>query len=65
MEIDQAIKGIEFPELNWRPSPKSNTIGNLLKHITGAESFWIHHVVGGYETKRDRPSEFDEIDCQM
>lgn len=64
-KLDQAINGIEFPELNWRPSPTSNTIGNLLKHIAGSESFWVHHVVGEYETNRDRPSEFDKKDFQM
>ncbi len=63
--LDQAINGIEFPELNWRPSPTSNTIGNLIKHITGSESFWIHHVVGGYKTNRDRPSEFEKNEFQI
>lgn len=57
--LELAIEGLENPELNWRPTLNSNTIGNLLKHITGAEAFWIHHVVGGMETKRDRASEFE------
>ena len=64
-KLDQVINGIEFPELNWRHFRISNTIGNLIKHITGSESFWIHHVVGGYKTNRDRPSEFEKNEFQI
>lgn len=63
--LERAIKGLENRELNWRPSPKSNTIGNLLKHIMGAEAFWIHHVVGGMETQRVRTSEFKVKEFQI
>lgn len=63
--LEQAIEGLENRELNWRPSPKSNTIGNLLKHIMGAEAFWIHHVVGRMETKRVRASEFEAREFQI
>ena len=57
--LDQAIEGLSPQEVNWRPSPSSNTIGNLLKHMNGLEAFWIHHVTGGMETQRDRASEFE------
>lgn len=63
--LERAIEDLENRELNWRPSPKSNTIGNLLKHIVGAEAFWIHHVVGGMETKRVRASEFEARKFQI
>lgn len=57
--LEQAIDNIQDVELNWRPSPRSNSIGNLLKHITGAETFWIHHVISGQETTRIRSTEFE------
>ena len=57
--LDQAIENIDNKELNWRPSKSSNSIGNLLAHLSGAERFWIHHVVGGIKTDRIRQSEFD------
>jgi uncharacterized damage-inducible protein DinB len=59
MLLDRAIEGLSPEEMNWRPSPSSNTIGNLLKHITGSEAFWIHHVAGGLETNRVRALEFE------
>lgn len=54
-----AIDNIDNTELNWRPSESSNSIGNLLTHMVGAEGFWIHHVVGGMKTDRVRQSEFE------
>ncbi|MFQ5820138.1 MAG: DinB family protein [Candidatus Heimdallarchaeota archaeon] len=63
--LERAIDGLENPELNWRPSSNSNTIGNLLKHIMGAEAFWIHHIVGGMETQRVRTSEFEVKEFQI
>lgn len=59
MLMDRAIEGLSPEEMNWRPSPSSNTIGNLLKHITGSEAFWIHHVAGGLKTQRIRVLEFE------
>ena len=65
MRLDQAIEGLIPQEVNWRPSPSSNTIGNLLKHMNGTEAFWIHYVAGGMETQRDRASEFEIRDFPM
>jgi uncharacterized damage-inducible protein DinB len=45
-------------ELNWRPSATSNSIGNIFKHILGAELFWIHGIIGGIDVHRNRDSEF-------
>ena len=56
--LDRAIEGITDEELNWDPSEQSNPIGVLLTHITGAESYWIHKVVGGKEVERVRSEEF-------
>ncbi len=63
--LELVIESIENPELNWRPTHNSNTIGNLLKHIMGAEAFWIHHVVSSMETKRVRASEFEIREFQI
>ncbi|MFX0065134.1 MAG: DinB family protein [Candidatus Hermodarchaeota archaeon] len=63
--LERAIEGIKIQELNWRSSPNSNSIGNLLKHILGAEAFWIHHIIGGRETRRVRASEFETQEFQF
>ena len=57
--LEQAIEGLENTELNWRPSPSSNTIGILLKHIAVAEVVLVHEVTGGQEKPPDRPDEFE------
>lgn len=51
--------------LNWRPSHNSNSIGNLLSHIAGAEGFWIHHIVGDMPTSRNRDSKFEVKDFHV
>ncbi|HEY8166088.1 MAG TPA: DinB family protein [Gemmatimonadaceae bacterium] len=43
----------------WRrANEKSNSIGNLLVHLTGNIRQWIVEGVGGTPVERDRPSEF-------
>ena len=63
--LEQSLENLEDSEMNWRPSPNSNTIGNLLKHIVGSASFWILYVVGGLGLNRDRPSEFESKDFRI
>lgn len=58
VNLDRAILGLNNLETNWQPSPSSNSIGNLLKHIVGAESFWLREVLNGIQIDRDRESEF-------
>ncbi len=36
-----------------------NTIGIVLRHMTGAERYWIGEVVGGRSAHRQRDAEFD------
>jgi uncharacterized damage-inducible protein DinB len=56
--LDRSIEGLTDGELNWDPSEHSNPIGVLLTHISGAESYWIHKIVGGIEVERVRAEEF-------
>lgn len=46
-------------EVVWRrPAEESNSIGNLLLHLSGNIRQWIVGGVGGKQTDRDRASEF-------
>lgn len=63
--LEQSIESLEDPELNWRPSSNSNSIGNLLKHIVGSASFWILYIAGGLGLNRDRPAEFETNEFRM
>lgn len=49
-----------LPETHvWqRTNESSNSIGNLLLHLTGNVRQWIVGGIGGNEVERDRPAEF-------
>ena len=44
----------------WRPNENSNSIGNLILHLTGNVNQWINSGLGGAEDHRKRQVEFDE-----
>ncbi len=45
-----------------RPNESSNSIGNLLVHLTGNVTEWILGGVGGQTITRDRAGEFEQKD---
>ncbi|HJP61749.1 MAG TPA: DUF1572 family protein [Gemmatimonadaceae bacterium] len=45
-----------------RPNPTSNSIGNLLVHLTGNVSEWILGGIGGRQISRYRAGEFAQSD---
>jgi uncharacterized damage-inducible protein DinB len=42
----------------WRANDKSNSVGNLLLHLTGNVGQWIVSGVGGAPDRRNRAGEF-------
>ena len=44
----------------WRPNEESNSVGNLLLHISGSLGYWIVSGIGGAADHRIRQQEFDE-----
>lgn len=42
----------------WRPNEASNSVGNLLLHMSGNLRQWIVGGAGGRPIERDRPAEF-------
>jgi uncharacterized damage-inducible protein DinB len=51
----------ELPEgdLWWRPNAQSNSVGNLLLHLSGNVRQWIVSGVGGEPDERERHAEFE------
>lgn len=51
----------ELPEddLWWRPNSASNSVANLLLHLSGNARQWIVSGIGGAEDIRERQAEFD------
>ncbi len=46
----------------WRPNPSSNSVGNLVLHLTGNVRQWIYAGLGGYADDRRRQTEFDTLE---
>lgn len=58
-DVAETIEGMDEEALDWAPSaPDTNPAGVLVAHIAGAESCWIHQVVGGIDVGHDRDAEF-------
>jgi uncharacterized damage-inducible protein DinB len=58
-EIFKWSEGLTDEQLNWKPPVNdTNSIGNLMSHILGAEMFSVVERVGGQPVNRDRSAEF-------
>lgn len=58
--IRVAVDKLTDEQVWWRPNEASNSIGNLMLHLSGNVSQWIVGGVGKQQVTRDRPREFAE-----
>jgi uncharacterized damage-inducible protein DinB len=58
VKIAEAVDALDDEQLWRRPNESSNSVGNLLLHLSGNVRQWIVSGVGGADDKRDRASEF-------
>jgi uncharacterized damage-inducible protein DinB len=59
-KIEQSVGRLTDADVWWRPNEASNSIGNLLLHLSGNVSQWIIEGIGGRPYERHRQQEFDE-----
>src|ERR671915_1343435 len=60
-EIFKWSEGLTDDQLNWKPPINdTNSIGNLMSHILGAEMFSVVERIGGQSVNRDRSAEFGD-----
>lgn len=65
-ELRRAIHGMDSEEFNWAPlEADTNSPCVLATHMAGSERFWIHQVLGGIETRRDRDAEFEAVASRL
>jgi len=57
-KIASAVDAVDDEQVWRRPNESSNSVGNLLLHLSGNVRQWIISGVGGAEDRRDRASEF-------
>jgi uncharacterized damage-inducible protein DinB len=59
-KIERCLELLTDEQIWWRANPQSNSIGNLLLHLSGNVRQWIVCGVGGAKDERDRDAEFAE-----
>lgn len=57
-KIERCLELLSDEQIWWRVNPQSNSIGNLLLHLSGNVRQWIVSGVGGSPDERDRDAEF-------
>ena len=57
-KIERCVAVLNDDQIWWRANPESNSIGNLLLHLSGNVRQWIVVGLGGAPDKRDRDAEF-------
>lgn len=59
-QIRAAIEALSDEQLWWRPNEASNSIANILLHVTGSLNHYLNRNLGGIAYQRDRAAEFAE-----
>jgi uncharacterized damage-inducible protein DinB len=57
--IRSCLDQLPEDDLWWRPNAQSNSVGNLLLHLSGNVRQWIVSGVGGEPDTRERHAEFE------
>jgi uncharacterized damage-inducible protein DinB len=57
-KLERCLELLSEEQIWWRANPKSNSIGNLLLHLSGNVRQWIVCGLGGAPDQRERDSEF-------
>jgi uncharacterized damage-inducible protein DinB len=59
-QIRTAIASLTDEQIWWRPNESSNSVGNLVLHMTGSLNHYLNRQLGGIAYERDREAEFNE-----
>src|SRR5437762_11540424 len=58
--LRSCVESLSDEQVWWRPNDASNSVGNLLLHLTGNVQQWLVAAFEKLEDTRDRPAEFNE-----
>jgi hypothetical protein len=59
-QILTCVEELNQEQLWWRPNEESNSVGNLVLHLSGSMRHYVSKTVGGMDYERNRPAEFNE-----
>ncbi len=59
-QIRAAVAQLTDEQIWWRPNEQSNSVGNLVLHLTGSLNHYVNRQIGGIPFERHRDAEFAE-----
>ncbi len=59
-QILTCLDALTDEQIWWRPNEGTNSIGNLVIHLSGSINHFLNRAIGGFPYERDRPAEFAE-----
>src|SRR5438105_12362086 len=57
-QIRTAVEKLTEEQIWWRPNEKSNSVGNLVLHLSGSLNLYLNRNIGGIGYERNRDAEF-------
>ena len=62
-QVKKGLEGLDQEALDWRPIPGNeghltNSLGAIITHLAGSETYWMKEIIGGQSIHRDREAEF-------
>jgi uncharacterized damage-inducible protein DinB len=60
VRLERCLNELSEADIWWRPNENSNSVGNLVLHLSGNARQWILAGLGGASDQRRRQAEFDE-----
>jgi uncharacterized damage-inducible protein DinB len=59
-QVRNCLGMLDEEQIWWRPNEQSNSVGNIVLHLSGSLNYYLNRGVGGIEYTRDRDAEFAE-----
>ncbi|HEY2091028.1 MAG TPA: DUF1572 family protein [Thermoanaerobaculia bacterium] len=59
-EVRDCLALLDEEQIWWRPNEQSNSVGNIILHVSGSLNYFLNRNLGGIEYNRDRDAEFGE-----
>lgn len=59
-QVRDCLDLLDDEQIWWRPNEESNSIGNIVLHVSGSLNHYLNRNLGGVAYDRDRAAEFAE-----
>ena len=60
VEVRDCLNLLDEEQIWWRPNEQSNSIGNIVLHVSGSLNYYLNRNLGDIAYDRDRQAEFAE-----